>query len=410
MRFWKGLLIGGLLLTVFSAANAAQHCVVDPVAVRLVGDAADRLIGVQTLSAVCVFATWRSEMPGKPARVMYQTAKVRLMKPNLARTTVLLSYRKNGDKTWNKTDPFETLAADGRGVWRVWDFGKIYTHWADLPNVTMVIGPSMPISGFFDRRQAVCGNLGEFQREGLLRRLAYVGRERWEGASYRVVEFAFQNVHSDIVTTQYIYIGDDDLIHRITGVYGPGITYSCDLRDLKVNEPMSRQDFGYQPPAGYKPDKSTQPQPPSPTGRLAPSFSVFGRDGKSLSSKQFHGKVVVLDFWATWCGPCQREMKVLVALAKRYPQVVFLAVSTGDNVTAFRAWMPKHPELAPLTCAIDPEGINGKGVDARLFPGSGLPSTYVIDRSGRITAFFYGYGGEGAAPYEAAIKAAMGTK
>ena len=72
-----------------------------------------------------------------------------------------------------------------------------------------------------------------------------------------------------------------------------------------------------------------------PRGQKAPAFSMETWDGGTISLKMLEGKFVILDFWATWCGPCQEEMPTLLKLAREYEgtDVVFIAASRDDPST-----------------------------------------------------------------------------
>ena len=75
-------------------------------------------------------------------------------------------------------------------------------------------------------------------------------------------------------------------------------------------------------------------------GKQAPDFSLEGLDGKTYSLEDFKGKTVVMDFWATWCPDCRKEIDYLVSLHKKFPDVVFVGISFDtekDTLTSFVA-------------------------------------------------------------------------
>ena len=122
-------------------------------------------------------------------------------------------------------------------------------------------------------------------------------------------------------------------------------------------------------------------------GKLAPSWELQDLDGKTVHSSDFKGKVVVLDFWATWCPPCRAEIPGFVELQTKY-QAQGLAVigvsvdqASADTVKAFAEKMTiNYPVLqsdAKIAAAFG-------GID-------GLPTTFVIDRSGRIVKQHSGF-------------------
>jgi thiol-disulfide isomerase/thioredoxin len=111
----------------------------------------------------------------------------------------------------------------------------------------------------------------------------------------------------------------------------------------------------------------------------APSFQVRDLDGRLLSPADFQGKVVLLTFWATWCGPCRAEVPDLIALQNQYGdklQVIGLSVDDGpeEDVRAFvRTRQINYP------VAVVPEEVQNR------FGGvHGLPTTFLLDSRGRV--------------------------
>jgi len=132
---------------------------------------------------------------------------------------------------------------------------------------------------------------------------------------------------------------------------------------------------------------------PHPSGREAPAvgFQRFGGGSVALSS--LRGKVVLLDFWGTFCGPCVEEMPVLVKLAKEYESrgVTFLAPSLDDPERALvevGVFIDRQvPGLAPYAAFGNDASANAFGVRA-------LPTMVVIDRSGKVIATYIGSASE----------------
>lgn len=124
-------------------------------------------------------------------------------------------------------------------------------------------------------------------------------------------------------------------------------------------------------------------------GKPAPEFKALGLDKQEIRLSDLKGKVVVLTFWATWCGPCVLEMPHLQKAAEKYkqqPEVIFLAVSIDDNRPAVRPFLEKNKYT--IRAAYDQDG-------AQNFQIPGVPSTFIIDRQGLIQFRDVGYGDEG---------------
>ncbi len=123
---------------------------------------------------------------------------------------------------------------------------------------------------------------------------------------------------------------------------------------------------------------------PVAKGEPAPPFEMALFSGGTVSHEDVRGKVVMLDFWATWCPPCVKEMPYLVKIAKDYESrgLVFLAASRDDPPETARAdvgifIVQREPELRRFVTFAGDEVAARFGVQV-------LPTLYLIDRDGRI--------------------------
>src|ERR1022692_4620584 len=116
-----------------------------------------------------------------------------------------------------------------------------------------------------------------------------------------------------------------------------------------------------------------EPVAPAP----APAWKLNDVDGKVVTSGQFKGKVVVLDFWATWCGPCRSEMPGYVGLQKKYAAdgLVFVGVSVDDGPEVVRKLIKEHAINYTIVMADD-------AVVNAFAPIDGYPTTFIIDPTG----------------------------
>ncbi len=126
-------------------------------------------------------------------------------------------------------------------------------------------------------------------------------------------------------------------------------------------------------------DRSSHPRQ---TGRPAPDFTVSDST-RTLRLADYRGKVVVLNFWATWCAPCIEELPSLTAMQQRLPQVQVLAVSTDEDTAAYRSFLAEN-KIGLLTVE------DTARHSSELYGTFRYPETYIIDQHGVIRRKFIG--------------------
>lgn len=122
--------------------------------------------------------------------------------------------------------------------------------------------------------------------------------------------------------------------------------------------------------------------PVAKAGHVAPSFSLPSMStGKTVSLQQLsHGEPIILNAFASWCGPCQQETPELVALAKQYQgkvEVVGINMTSTDNETNARKFVQQYG--LPYTVLLDPEGVFMKDYQV-----VGLPTTFLLSPNGDV--------------------------
>jgi len=118
----------------------------------------------------------------------------------------------------------------------------------------------------------------------------------------------------------------------------------------------------------------------------APDFELPARDGQSVRLSDLRGQVVLINFWATWCGPCRKEMPLLEQLHQRYEPLGFtlLGVNVEENPGDAEAFLEDVPVSFPVL--FDPQNEV-----SRMYDVSAMPSTVIVDREGNVRYLHHGY-------------------
>jgi peroxiredoxin len=130
-------------------------------------------------------------------------------------------------------------------------------------------------------------------------------------------------------------------------------------------------------------------------GAVAPDFAAKRPDGTMVRLSDFRGKAVLLDFWATWCGPCMVALPGLDSLHKRGKDngLAVLAVCVFDDEASYNAWMKSRGDRYTIPFAFDPAGRdNPNSIAQSKYNVFAIPSTFLIDAEGKIAAVFQGSG------------------
>jgi len=170
----------------------------------------------------------------------------------------------------------------------------------------------------------------------------------------------------------------------------------------KKKEPEPPQQEQAKVEAEEKPTKpSGDKAPTSPGGKPAPSFTLQDLNGKTVSLSDFKGKVVILDFWATWCPPCVVEIPHFIELYKQYKDQGFAMVGISldrEGIGVVESFARKY-QVNYLILMADSQVANAYGGI------TGIPTTFVIDPAGNIRQKYIGYRDK--AVFEADIKALL---
>lgn len=121
-------------------------------------------------------------------------------------------------------------------------------------------------------------------------------------------------------------------------------------------------------------------------GSPAPALVLAARDGGKVNLAELKGQVVMINFWATWCGPCRQEMPLLAQLHTKYEPLGFtlLGVNVEPDSAAAVDWLKGVPVQFPILFDTDSAVAGRFGVE-------GMPSTVFVDRKGQVRYVHRGY-------------------
>jgi peroxiredoxin len=121
-------------------------------------------------------------------------------------------------------------------------------------------------------------------------------------------------------------------------------------------------------------------------GAPAPAFTLPARAGGEVALAGLKGQVVLINFWATWCGPCRKEMPLLDQIYLRYKALGFtlLAVNVEEDSAGAEKWLAETPVSFPVL-------FDRANAVSRLYDVTAMPSTVIVDRKGNVRFVHYGY-------------------
>jgi len=118
----------------------------------------------------------------------------------------------------------------------------------------------------------------------------------------------------------------------------------------------------------------------------APNFTLKSIDGKNVKLSELRGEVVMVNFWASWCGPCRQEMPILDAMYEEYQDLGFtiLGVNVEEDPNAAKKLLKSIPVTFPIL-------LDGENSVSKDYDVVAMPSTFMVDRDGNLRYKHLGY-------------------
>ena len=409
-----------LLLSLSAACTFAAPVQVDPQALALLQKVETESQKIHSLSAdygteMILTDLSPSAHPNSPKIPFRQIGSFRMMKPNYLREQRWYLEKNKTTGHWEKPKTPLDTASNGYKTWYQFGAGQYSEDKADPQGHNLYA--AFPSEDFFDAAKSVFAKVQKQQEKGQLLSLTDAGVQNWEGHFYHVVDWnhvfdapmnpplpesLLKTVPGGVVTERdHLYIGSDNLVHRIVTTFNIGWSAEETARNIKANVPLTIASFKFAPPPGAQLSKPyVAPEPPKPllaVGTLAPDFAAIAPDGSPVHLSDYQGKIVVLDFWSTWCGPCQRSMPHLekVYQSVKDKNVAVLGICVWDTKPEYEKWVTAKKDTYHFPTAFDPAPTQDGSIATKLYHVSGIPTQYVIDKDGKIAASTVGYDEKG---------------
>jgi thiol-disulfide isomerase/thioredoxin len=231
---------------------------------------------------------------------------------------------------------------------------------------------------------------------------ARVGLETLEGSKRYETLVLEGKEDNGVSQTTFYFDSASHLLHQVI-TNGNGkqdgkpitVKFAVILSDIKINPTLPDSLFQFHPPASAKEVATFSDEKEIIAryeGKAAADFAAKDRNGKLVSLLSLKGKVVILDFWASWCGPCKEILPYLQEISDNFTDqgVVVLAVDTFDSRIDCDAFLKTHPQYT-MNVLMDPAAMDQKqSIATRLYGVHGIPTTIIIDKEGVVQTYAIG--------------------
>jgi cytochrome c biogenesis protein CcmG/thiol:disulfide interchange protein DsbE len=238
-----------------------------------------------------------------------------------------------------------------------------------------------------------------FPADGATAACRYEGKMVVDGEPCHVIYVDYSELSDPSLFDAWWYIAEQDALprrldmHFIENAAGDGFTVLT-LSDVRPGATIEPGQLAVATPEGFEVVKAQEPEKPEgggrlvksgvPIGEIAPDWTLKDTEGKEHTLSKYRGKIVIMDFWATWCPPCREAMPGIQQLHQKFKDkgVVVFGMNCWESADP-AAYMKENGFSYTTLVQADPV--------AQAYQVSGIPTFYVVGTDGRVLFSFVGY-------------------